>query len=146
MSVEENKAMIRRFYEEGANRRNPDVIAGLVAPEFVGYYPDIAEGLGGISRGPQALIQDLNNIAAMIPDFRTTLEDLVGEGDRVGIRGRTEGTHTGTIPGVPPTGNAVAFTWCAIYRFANGRIVERWLNDDALSTFRQLGLIPAGQP
>lgn len=143
MSVEENKAMIRRFYEEGANARNSAVIEELVAPEFIGYYPDIAEGLGGISRGPQALVQDLTNIAAMIPDFHTTLEDLVGEGDRVGIRGTTRGTHTGTIPGVPPTGNAVAFTWCAVYRFANGRIVERWLNDDALSTFRQLGLIPA---
>lgn len=146
MTVEENKAMIRRFYEEGANVRNRDVINELVAPEFIGYYPDIAEGLGGITRGPQSLIQDLNNIAAMVPDFRTTLEDLVGKDDRVGIRGVTRGTHTGTIPGVPPTGNAVMFTWCAIYRFANGRIVERWMNDDALSTFRQLGLVPADQP
>jgi predicted ester cyclase len=145
MAVEENKATIRRFYEEGANTRNSAVISELVAADFVGYYPDIAEGLGGISRGPQALIQDLNNIAAMIPDFHTSVEDMVGEGDKVGIRGSTRGTHTGEIPGVRPTGRTVSFTWSAIYRFANGKIVERWLNDDALSTFEQLGLIPAQQ-
>jgi predicted ester cyclase len=145
MSIEENKAMIRRFYEEGANARNSAVITELVAPEFVGYYPDIAQGLGGTSRGPQALIQDLNNIAAMIPDFHTTIEDMVGENDKVGIRGSTRGTHTGEIPGVRPTGRRVSFSWCAVYRFANGKIVERWLNDDALSTFEQLGLIPPQQ-
>ena len=145
MSVAENKEIIRRFYEEGANARNAAVIAELVAPDFIGYYPDVAEGLGGISRGPQALIQDLNNIAAMLPDFRTTIEDMVGEGDKVGIRGSTRGNHTGEIPGVRPTGRAVSFTWSAIYRLADGKIVERWLNDDALSTFEQLGLIPPQQ-
>ena len=112
-----------------------------MAPEFIGHYPDVVAGFSGTSQGPESLMRDLDFIAAMVPDFRTTLEDLVGAGDRVAIRGTTQGTHTGEVPGVPPTGNAVHFTWCAIYRFDNGRIVERWLNDDALSTFQQLGMI-----
>ena len=141
-TVEENKAMIRRFYEDGANARNSAVITELVAPEFIGHYPDIVPGFSGTSQGPESLIRDLDFIAGMVPDFRTTLEDMIGAGDRVAIRGTTQGTHTGEVPGVPATGNVVHFTWCAIYRFANGRIAERWLNDDALSTFQQLGMIP----
>jgi predicted ester cyclase len=147
MTVEENKATIRRFYEEGANARNPDVIRAAVAPEFVGHYPEVMAGLSGTSRGAESLVQDLGFIGAMVPDFRTTIEDLVGSGDRVAVRGSTRGNHTGEIPGVPPTNRAVAFTWCAIYRFtADGRIVERWMNDDALSTFQQLGLVPQLPP
>lgn len=146
MTVEENKAMIRRFYEEGANGRNPDVIRELVAEEFVGHYPEVMAGLSGTSRGAESLVQDLGFIGAMVPDFRTAIEDLVGTEDRVAVRGSTSGNHTGTIPGVPPTNRAVAFTWCAIYRFAGGKIVERWMNDDALSTFQQLGLVPALPP
>ena len=142
-TVEENKAMNRRFYEQGANARNSAVITELVAPDFIGHYPDVVAGFSGTSQGPESLMRDLEFIAAMVPDFRTTLEDLIGAGDKVALRGVTQGTHTGQIPGVPPTGNAVRFTWCAIYRFADGRIAERWLNDDALSTFQQLGMIPA---
>lgn len=145
-TVEENKAMLRRFYEEGANARNSAVITELVAPDFVGHYPDVMAGFSGDSRGPAALIRDLEFIAAMIPDFRTTVEDMVGVGDRVAIRGATRGTHTGAVPGVAATGNAVHFTWCAIYRFANDKIAERWLNDDALSTFQQLGMIQPPPP
>src|SRR5262245_2530199 len=129
MTVEENKAIIRRFYEEGANARNPEVIRALVAQDFVGHYPEVMAGLSGTSHGAEALVQDLNFIAAMVPDFHTTIEDLVGSGDRVAVRGSTSGNHTGQIPGVPPTNRAVAFTWCAIYRFSDGKIVERWMND-----------------
>ncbi len=146
MTVEENKAIIRRFYEEGANARNPEVIRELVATAFVGHYPEVMAGLSGTSQGPESLVQDLGFIGAMVPDFQTTIEDLVGSGERVAVRGSTRGNHTGTIPGVPPTNNAVAFTWCAIYRFADGKIVERWMNDDALSTFQQLGLVPQLPP
>jgi predicted ester cyclase len=146
MTVVENKAIIRRFYEEGANARNPDVIRELVAQDFVGHYPEVMAGLSGTSHGAEALVQDLGFIGAMVPDFRTTIEDLVGSDDRVAVRGSTSGNHTGQIPGVPPTNRVVAFTWCAIYRFAEGKIVERWMNDDALATFQQLGLVPPLPP
>lgn len=146
MTVVDNKTIIRRFYEEGINARNLDVIRELVTPDFVGHYPEVMAGLSETSHGAQALVQDLNFIGAMIPDFRTTIEDLVGSGDRVAVRGSTSGNHTGQIPGAPPTNRAVAFTWCAIYRFTDGKIVERWMNDDALSTFQQVGLVPSLPP
>lgn len=142
MTLEENKALIRRLYDEVVNTGNYALMAELVATDFVGHSPDVAEGFGGTAQGIDALSRELNAIRTMLPNIQVTLEDLVGEGNRVAIRGVTRGTHTGEIPGIRPTGNQVTLTWTAIYRIANGQIVERWLNADDLSSFQQFGIIP----
>ena len=142
MTVEENKALIRRLYDDVVNTGNIDVLADLVAAEYVGHAPDVAEGFGGTRRGIAALAGDVVAMRTMLSDLRVTLEDLVGSGDRVAVRGVTRGTHSGAVAGMPPTGNAVTMTWSAIYRVADGRIVESWRNADDLSSFQQLGIIP----
>lgn len=142
MTLEENKALIRRLYDEVVNTGNYDSISELVATDFVGHSPDVAEGFGGAVQGIDTLSRELNAIRTMLPNMQVTLEDLVGEGDRVVVRGATRGAHTGEIPGIRPTGNQVTLTWLAIYRIANGKIVERWLNADDLSSFQQFGIIP----
>ncbi len=60
------------------------------------------------------------------PDLKRTVEDTIESGDRVVVRWRVQGTHTGTVGKIKPTGNKVDFTGITIYRFAGGRIVESW--------------------
>jgi predicted ester cyclase len=60
------------------------------------------------------------------PDLKMSVEDTIESGDRVVVRWRAQGTHTGAVGNIKPTGNKVDFTGITIYRFAGGRIVESW--------------------
>jgi predicted ester cyclase len=142
MSLEENKNLVRRLYAEVVNPGNAELLKELVAPDFVGHSPDVGAGIGGTSTGIEPLARELAAIRAMLADFQVTIEQLVAEDDRVAVRGVTRGRHTGEVHGIPPTGRDVTITWAAIYRIAAGKIVERWLNADDLSSFQQLGIIP----
>ena len=142
MAVEENKALIRRLYDDVVNAGNSDALSELLAADYVGHSPDVADGFGGTSRGVAAVAGDVAAMRTMLTDVQVTLEDLVASGDRVAVRGVTRGTHSGAVAGITPTGNAVTMTWSAIYRVADGKIVESWQNADDLSTFQQLGIIP----
>jgi predicted ester cyclase len=62
-------------------------------------------------------------------DVRHVIDDLVAEGDRVAARLRIEATHIGEIFGMPASGRRVSNDSIVIYRFASGRIVERWCRE-----------------
>jgi predicted ester cyclase len=79
---------------------------------------------------------------AGIPDLSANIEDLVAGGDRVVIRFTAEGTHQGTLLGVPPTGKRLWVTAISIYRLVEGKIVEHWEEGDRLGLLQQLGVIP----
>ena len=76
------------------------------------------------------------------PDLQGTLEDMVGEKDKVASRLRWRGTHQGELMGVPPSGKQVDFTMLEINRISEGKIVEGWVNFDALGMLQQIGAIP----
>lgn len=78
-----------------------------------------------------------SRFAAAFPDTRHTIHDLIADGDRVALRVSAEGTHTGTIAGMPPTGRTFHNDSIVIYRFEEGKIVERWCRE-RLSTLDQL--------
>jgi predicted ester cyclase len=76
------------------------------------------------------------------PDSHFMLEDLIAEGDKVVQRYTIRGTHRGNFMGVPATGKVVTFTGIVISRFAGGKFVEEWDNQDVLGLMQQLGAIP----
>ena len=77
------------------------------------------------------------------PDLRVTIEDLVAEDDKVGVRRSYEGTHRGELLGIPATGKPVRVGSISIFRLAEGRIVEIWEQLDLLFLMQQLGVLPA---
>src|SRR5205809_2652518 len=99
MSAEENKAIIRRLYEEGYNQRRTDIIDELYAADYVNHspLPGEAPDRAGTKR---ALTQGL----AAFPDSRFTIEEMIAEGDRVVTRWSSRGTHLGEFTGIPATG------------------------------------------
>ena len=139
MSTEENKAVVRRMFEESSKGQEAAMAAmeELCAPDYVwhgtGVWPDM--DLAGMK-------QALTAWYAAFPDVHFTVEDLIAEGDRVVSRATFRGTHQGEFMGIPPTGKNVSFTGIAIDRIEDDKFVEGWANADNLGLLQQLGAIP----
>ncbi len=137
MSVEENKAIERRFTEELFNKGNLAAVDELVATNFVAHI-----GIPGVTPDREGLKQFVTINRTAFPDFHSTIEDIIAEGDKTVQRFTARGTHKGEFMGIPPTGKQVTITGIAIDRIAGGKIVENWVNMDMLGMMVQLGVVP----
>jgi steroid delta-isomerase-like uncharacterized protein len=139
MSLEHNKAVVRRFFEEGPNKGNMDILSELVADDATDHHPLAPDQAPGIEGFRQALTA----LRTAFPDMQITIEDMIAEEDRVAIRVTTHGTHRGLLMGIPATGKEVTTTSFVIFRIAEGKIAERWAMGDRLGMLQQLGILPA---
>lgn len=138
MSVERNKEIVRRIFEDGLNRGEVEAIAALTADDFVDHDIHVETGIAG---GPEDMRQALIAIREGFPDIHVTIEQIVGEGDLVVVRNTWRGTHLGTFNGMAATGKKVEIQGIVIWRIADGMIAERWATIDTLALLRQLGLL-----
>ena len=141
MSVEQNKALIRRYVDE-LNRRRFSVLDELVADEV---------SLGSLHRDPapppevvsrEAYRELIVGRINAFPDYHVTIREMIAEGDRVVVHWASRGTQRGEFMGVPPTGKLVTGSAVSIYRLAGGRITEVRGIWDRADAWQQLGLIP----
>jgi predicted ester cyclase len=137
MSAQENKAIVRRVYEEAISQNKPEVFDEIMSADIVDHapFPDQAPGLEGF-KGAFA------TVLSAFPDYHSTVEDQIAEGDKVVTRFSSEGTHQGEFLGIAPTGNRVRVTGIDIDRLVEGKIVEHWSEADLLGMMTQLGVIP----
>ena len=139
MSIEENKAIIRRWLEEGWTNGNLSVADELIDPGFIAHVAGGQE----VPSGPDGVRQIVTAWRAGFPDGRMTVDDLIGEGDKVVIRMTWRGTHQGDFYGIAPTNRQVSVTSIGIDRVVNGKIIEGWGEVDMLGMYQQLGVIAA---
>ncbi len=137
MATEANTAVARQFYA-ALNNHDLAAAAEVIAAEFVAHLPGMPDPLDR-----EGYRQVGAMFLAAFPDLHLTLDDVIAEGDRVVTRLTERGTHQGEFMGIPPTGRQVAYTSISIDRIADGKIVEHWVNFDALGLLQQLGAIPA---
>ncbi len=137
MSLEENKAIELRFFEEVVNKGNLAVIDELVAANFVDRC-----ALPGVAPDREGYKQFFAAAHSAFPDFHSTLEDMIAEGDKVVQRFTVRGTHKGEWMGIAPTGKQIEVGGIAIHRLAGGKIVEDWASMDMLGMMQQLGVVP----
>ena len=137
MSIETNKAIIRRMVEQVMNDGRTDLVEEFftedLASSIVGWPP---------STGHEGLKQYVAMIHHAYPDFQLTVDEALAEGHKVAIRWTMHGTHDGEMMGVPATGKQVSQTGTTFYRLANGRIAETWFLADNLGLMQQLGAFP----
>ncbi len=137
MSTEENKALVRRFVEEFWSEGNMSAADELMAPDAEIHMPT----------GEVVDIDGLKSFAATFresfPDWHSTFEDLIAEGDRVAERWTGRGTHRGELQGIPPTHKRVEVPGTVFYRIVGGKIVEFRGQLDMMSLMQQLGAIPS---
>ena len=139
MLVDDNKALIRRWFEEVWNKGRAEAIDEMFAVD--GVANGLSDEKGEPLRGPEDFKPFFYKFREAFPDIEVVVEDTVAEGDKVAARCRVRGTHQGDNLGVAATQKPVEFTGIAIVRIENGKIVEAWNNFDFMSMFQQLGAI-----
>ena len=142
MSIEANKAIVRRWSDDLWSQGKLEVADEIVAPDYVRHDP----GDPFPARGPEDVKRLVSMLRAMLPDLTITIEDMIGEGDRVMIRYIAVATDTEGFMGKPATGIETRTVAVQLFRLANGQIVESWAVRDDLGTLRQLGHLPAPGP
>ncbi|HYN93029.1 MAG TPA: ester cyclase [Pilimelia sp.] len=130
---EENIALMRSGFD-ALHRGDLDALAELVAEDFIANLPGLPEPLHGRETW-QAGVQVMRD---GFPDLQVDLEDIFGAGDKVAVRVRFRGTHTGPFQGIPPTGRSVSFSSIEIYRLAGEKIAEEWVSPDLMGLLQQI--------
>jgi predicted ester cyclase len=138
MTVDENKAVVRRYIEVGWSKGDLGVVQNSVTSGYRRHQPGmpfpVETGAG---------LEDLIGMyRAGLPDLEVVIDHIVAEGDLVVTRVTVRGTHDGELAGISPTGKHLEITATDIFRMTDGRIVESWHNVDDLGLLRQLGALP----
>lgn len=137
MSIEENKALVRRFYEE-IDKGNLEAMDELVDEDYVDHNPP---PFPGIAAGREGLKQAFKLFLEATPGHHD-IEEQIAEGDKVVTRLTSYGRHEGDLPGAPKTGRDIKMTSITIHRIVNGKLVEKWSEKDSLGLLIQIGVIP----
>jgi len=135
---EQNKTVVRRLFDELWNKGNLLVADELIASTYL-HHDDSTPDLG---KGPESEKKRVNLYRNAFHDFRLSIEDLLADGETVVARWSCRGVHKGELNGIAPTGKQFAITGVTICRFDHGKIVEGFVNWDALGLMRQLGVVP----
>lgn len=138
MSLETNKQLVHRIWQELVNGNRQETIGALVHPDFQDHTP-----LPGMSAGVDGLRQRLTVLHGAFPDFHSEIEQLIAEGDKVAALISSTGTHQQDFVGAPPTGKQFAIQELHIVRIAEGRMIEHWGIPDFFAMLEQLGLVAA---
>jgi steroid delta-isomerase-like uncharacterized protein len=125
MSAVDNKEFVRRYLDAISGKEKPATL--------VDQY---------IAAADPALKQHIAYAEAAFPCYEMIVEDMLADKDEVAVRFTMRATHTGDYMGIPATGKQVAVPGIIIYRVADGKIVEHWMQFDAMSMLQQLGVRP----
>ena len=138
MSLESNKQLCRDYFKA--------FLAGdtawmerHIAADFVRHDP----GLPFEVRGPAGVKQLHDVLMPAFPDMKLPLEDFVAEGEKVVVRLRVQGTHTGPFGDMAPTGRRIDLGVLDLFQIRDGVLVEHWALLDNLGMMKQLGAIAA---
>ena len=134
---EENKAIVRRIVQEIWNGGNLDLADELITPDYV----DNVAGSGS-PVGPEGFKDAVSGVRDAFPDFTITINDMISEGDKVALVWTFIGTHKGELMGIAPTEKLIEFDGIYLYRFKDGKLVERSGKRDMFKLMSQLGAIP----
>jgi predicted ester cyclase len=124
MATQNNKEFIESYFA---------AISGTAKPTgIVSQYVDDA-----------VLMHHVKMFEAAFPKYELIADDIISEGDKVVVRATFRGLHKGDFNGIPATGKAVDIPLMLIYRLANGKVAEHWMNADSLGLLQQIGAVPA---
>jgi predicted ester cyclase len=119
---EQNKALVRAYYDRVINGRDLDAVDQFFADERI---------VEGVRRGCFAYFN-------AFPDLHCSLDELVAEGDKVFLRTTMTGTHDGEYKGIDPTGRHVSTEAAEVFRIEDGRFIGYWCMTNVAGLMRQL--------
>lgn len=135
MSVEKNIANERRLFEEVWNKGNLSLIPELVSPDFYTYATKDIKGHEGYR-------EMVTTQREAFPDYHVTIDDIIGEKDKVFYRITATGTYNGS-QGMPEMAN-IKYTWTqALFTtYKDGKVATAINIQDTVTGFRQAGITP----
>ena len=136
---EENKALMRRWFEEVWNKGRAEAIPDMFADEGIAH--GLSDDPASPLRGSAGFLPFHTQFREAFPNIEVVVEDQLAEGDLVATRCSVRGKHTGDSLGFAATQSTVEFNGITITRIKDGKIVEAWNNFDFMKMYRQLGAI-----
>ncbi len=133
MSAEDNKAKVRRFFEDAVNKGDLSALDDLIAPDEIGHAYPSDRYQGGI----EAAKEFITITRSAVPDVHFTVDLQIAEGDLVTTRWTARCTHHGEMMGLPGTSKPMEVTGIMIHRFRDGKSVEYWSEWDRLGFLHQ---------
>jgi predicted ester cyclase len=128
--IELVRDLIARFF----NGHDPDLAPEFFAPDFRWH-----GGSVGTIDGIDAYAATMRQFFAALPDAEAIEQDAAQDGDTVTMRFVVQGTHTGALWGIPPTGNHVVWDVMMMYHLSNGIVVEQWAAEDWIAFLGAIG-------
>ena len=135
--LEENKAIVRKFYKM-LELGDPGLVDEVVAADYVSH-----SAVPGPRSGIELIKEMVTSLNSALPDIQFNIGDQIAERDKVVTRYTVGGTHQGELFGIPATGKQVKWAVTATMTVAKGKIQEAWLNWDQWGLMQQLGVIPS---
>ncbi len=134
MSVAQNKANEQRLYDEVYNKGNFSLIPELVSPDFV----------TGDYKGHEGYRRLVSYFRDPMPDLHITVDEMVGEGNKVAYRLTGTGTYSGEFQGVRVKRKKLTWTQAIFTEYKNGKVAKGVGLQNTIELFRQLGIAPPG--
>jgi steroid delta-isomerase-like uncharacterized protein len=134
MSIEENKALVRRWFAE-LDAGHLEAADTFIADGYIDHnpaIPDLPEGRDGVKAANHLL-------SAGFTEVTHTIQDQIAEGDKVMTRVVVQGRFTGSFLGFPPTDKLIQISGVAVHRIVDGAFVEHWAHVDMADFMRQIG-------
>jgi steroid delta-isomerase-like uncharacterized protein len=132
----DNKAFVRRLYEEVWNKRRLEVVDELISPSHALNDPIASDS----QTGPELYKRRVVDLTTSFPDLRFTIEEMISEEGKLVVAWIISGTHKGEFMDIPASGRKVFVEGITIHHIANGKILDSYARWDALGLMRQLGL------
>jgi len=136
---EENKQLVRRWFEEVWNKGRADAIEQMFDANGIAH--GLSDDPSNPIKGPKEFKPFHTLFREAFPNMTIIIEDMVAEGDRVAARCSVRAKHEGEFRGRVGAGAPVEFTGITIVRIDEGKIVEAWNNFDFMTLHRQVGLL-----
>ncbi|MPY77072.1 MAG: DUF4440 domain-containing protein [Actinophytocola sp.] len=131
------KQRVREVWQASWGRGDVDALDELLDPSYRRHTAS-----GGTPQSRDGFKASILSTREAFPNLMTTIEEMVEEGDRLAIRWRSTGTHTGTFHDVPPTGRDVEVFGVTFAHFTGSAVAEEWVTWDPLQLLTALGIIP----
>jgi steroid delta-isomerase-like uncharacterized protein len=135
----DNKAIVRRLYEEAWNKRKLAVVDDIISPSHALNDPTVFDS----HIGPELYKRRMADFTKSFPDLHFTIDDIITEKGKSVVCWTISGTHQGEFLNIPPTGKQVSVEGITIHLISNGKILDSFARWDVLGLLRQLGGVPA---
>jgi predicted ester cyclase len=136
VTVDDNRRLVERFVVEWLNERRRASLEEICHPQIAYHWGPLGDG-----RGIDSIVAQEQRARAAFPDITVEPSVTVADDSFVVNRSIVKGSHQGSWFGLAATGKRVTWTATEIYRIADSRIAEQWLNEDWASVLQQLNLL-----